>query len=172
MARLEDLTRGAQVKGVRNDGPVEVVDAKWFGTSAIELTYKDAQGKPGNELLYRTDEPTARGRRPRAPPGASTPTATSSASSPRPTASGSPTSSTRSSPSTPASSSRCRTRSRPSTARCCPRQPLRFLLADDPGAGKTIMAGLFIKELMVRGDLKRCLDRLPRAASSSSGRTS
>ena len=28
-----------------------------------------------------------------------------------------------------------------------PRQPLRFLLADDPGAGKTIMAGLLIKEL-------------------------
>ena len=38
-----------------------------------------------------------------------------------------------------------------------PRQPLRFLLADDPGAGKTIMAGLLIKELMLRGDLKRCL---------------
>jgi hypothetical protein len=32
-----------------------------------------------------------------------------------------------------------------------PRQPLRFLLADDPGAGKTIMAGLLIKELIVRG---------------------
>jgi hypothetical protein len=27
-----------------------------------------------------------------------------------------------------------------------PRQPLRFLLADDPGAGKTIMAALLIKE--------------------------
>ncbi len=38
-----------------------------------------------------------------------------------------------------------------------PRQPLRFLLADDPGAGKTIMAGLFIKELLIRGDLERCL---------------
>lgn len=38
-----------------------------------------------------------------------------------------------------------------------PRQPLRYLLADDPGAGKTVMAGLFIKELLVRGDLKRCL---------------
>ncbi len=38
-----------------------------------------------------------------------------------------------------------------------PRQPLRFLLADDPGAGKTIMAGLFIKELQLRGDLVRCL---------------
>jgi hypothetical protein len=38
-----------------------------------------------------------------------------------------------------------------------PRQPWRFLLADDPGAGKTIMAGLLIKELIIRGDLKRCL---------------
>ena len=37
------------------------------------------------------------------------------------------------------------------------RQPLRFLLADDPGAGKTIMAGLLVKELIARGDLKRCL---------------
>ncbi len=37
------------------------------------------------------------------------------------------------------------------------RQPLRFLLADDPGAGKTIMAGLLIKELIARGDLQRCL---------------
>src|SRR5438552_4934238 len=37
------------------------------------------------------------------------------------------------------------------------RQPLRFLLADDPGAGKTIMAGLLIKELVARGDLQRCL---------------
>ncbi len=38
-----------------------------------------------------------------------------------------------------------------------PRQPLRFLLADDPGAGNTIMAGLFVKELAIRGDLERCL---------------
>jgi superfamily II DNA or RNA helicase len=38
-----------------------------------------------------------------------------------------------------------------------PRQPLRFVLADDPGAGKTIMAGLLIRELMLRGDVERCL---------------
>ena len=38
-----------------------------------------------------------------------------------------------------------------------PKQPLRFVLADDPGAGKTIMAGLLIRELMLRGDLERCL---------------
>lgn len=37
------------------------------------------------------------------------------------------------------------------------RHPLRFLLADDPGAGKTIMAGLLIKELIFREDVKRCL---------------
>src|SRR5262249_29218689 len=44
-----------------------------------------------------------------------------------------------------------------------PRQPLRFLLADDPGTGKTIMAGLLIKELLARGDLRRCLIVCPGA---------
>jgi superfamily II DNA or RNA helicase len=34
---------------------------------------------------------------------------------------------------------------------------IRFLLADDPGAGKTIMAGLLIKELKIRGLAKRIL---------------
>ena len=38
-----------------------------------------------------------------------------------------------------------------------PRQPLRFLLADDPGAGKTIMSGLYIRELAIRGDADRVL---------------
>ena len=36
-------------------------------------------------------------------------------------------------------------------------KPLRFLLADDPGAGKTIMSGLLVRELMLRGDVARCL---------------
>jgi len=38
-----------------------------------------------------------------------------------------------------------------------PRQPLRYVLADDPGAGKTIMAGLFIRELLMRADAQRVL---------------
>lgn len=38
-----------------------------------------------------------------------------------------------------------------------PRQPLRFVLADDPGAGKTIMAGLYIRELIMRADARRIL---------------
>ena len=36
-----------------------------------------------------------------------------------------------------------------------PRQPLRYVLADDPGAGKTIMAGLYIRELVMRADAQR-----------------
>ena len=46
-----------------------------------------------------------------------------------------------------------------------PRQPMRFLLADDPGAGKTIMAGLLIKELLIRGELERCLIVAPGSLS-------
>ena len=38
-----------------------------------------------------------------------------------------------------------------------PRQPLRYVLADDPGAGKTIMAGLYIRELIMRADGNRIL---------------
>jgi SNF2 family DNA or RNA helicase len=38
-----------------------------------------------------------------------------------------------------------------------PRQPLRFILADDPGAGKTIMAGLYIRERIMRADARRVL---------------
>ena len=57
MARLEDLTRGAVVKGVLRDALVTVIDVRWHGSSVIELTYKDPLGRPGNELLYRDREP-------------------------------------------------------------------------------------------------------------------
>ena len=50
-----------------------------------------------------------------------------------------------------------RTKSPLCTNPCSPRQPLRYVLADDPGAGKTIMAGLFIRELLMRADAKRVL---------------
>ncbi len=58
MARLEDLTRSASVKGVLPDSLVTVVDVKWYGSAVVELTYKDASGRLGNELLYRDREPT------------------------------------------------------------------------------------------------------------------
>lgn len=40
---------------------------------------------------------------------------------------------------------------------------LRFCLCDDPGAGKTIMAGLLIKEAIARGQVRRCLIVCPSA---------
>ncbi len=54
-------------------------------------------------------------------------------------------------------SSPCRTQLTAVYGSMLDRQPLRFLLADDPGAGKTVMAGLLIKELLIRGSLERCL---------------
>jgi hypothetical protein len=57
MARLEDLTRGANVTGILPSGQVTVVDVRWHGSAVIELTYKDGGGTRGNELLYRDDEP-------------------------------------------------------------------------------------------------------------------
>jgi hypothetical protein len=56
MARLEDLRPGTSIRGVLPGGLVTVVGVEWFGSGAIELTYKDATGKVGNELLYRDRE--------------------------------------------------------------------------------------------------------------------
>ena len=45
--------------------------------------------------------------------------------------------------------------------RMLPQARLRYLLADDPGAGKTIMAGLLHKELRLRGAVERTLILAP-----------
>lgn len=58
MARLEDLERGALVRGVLPDMTISVVDVSWLGSNAVELTYKDSAGRLGNELLYRDNEPS------------------------------------------------------------------------------------------------------------------
>src|SRR5437667_8040136 len=58
MARLEEITRGATLKGILADRLVSVVDVKWHGSAVVELTYKDATGRLGSELLYRDREPT------------------------------------------------------------------------------------------------------------------
>lgn len=61
MAKLEDLKRGAQVKGIDPHQPVTVVDIQWHGMNAIELFYKRADGQPGTQLLYRDSEPNLEG---------------------------------------------------------------------------------------------------------------
>src|SRR3989449_6742766 len=117
MAKLEDLTRGAWIRGILPDALANVVDVQWFGSEALELTYKTPAGKVANELVYRHDEPRLESLS-RAVPGASTATARDSGSSLRRIASDSRISSTRCWRCTPRSSSRCRTRSLPSTTRC------------------------------------------------------
>ena len=57
MARLEDLKQGANVNGILPNQQVTVVNVSWFGTSVIELTYRDASGNLGNQLIYRDNEP-------------------------------------------------------------------------------------------------------------------
>ena len=57
MSRLEDLVPNASVRGVIPDALVTVVAAKWFGSEALELTYKTPTGSVANEFFCRHDEP-------------------------------------------------------------------------------------------------------------------
>jgi type I restriction enzyme S subunit len=57
MTRLEDLQPTAAVRGILPEQVVTVVSVQWFGSEALELTYKGPSGRVANELLYRHDEP-------------------------------------------------------------------------------------------------------------------
>ena len=139
MSKLEDLRPNASVRGILPNCLVTVVSAQWFGSEALELTYKDPAGKLANELLYRHDETrleiAAEGR-----PWSFDGDGHQVRSSRRRTASDWHACSIRCWPRTPRSSSRCPHQITGAYESMLPRQPLRFLLADDPGAGKTIMA--------------------------------
>ena len=57
MTKLEALTPNASIRGILPDRLVAVVQVQWFGSEALELTYKDPTGRVANQLLYRHDEP-------------------------------------------------------------------------------------------------------------------
>src|ERR1700690_3669298 len=156
MTRLEDLTPTAAVSGILPDSLVTVVSVQWFGSEALELTYKTPSGRLANELLYRHDEPRLEileHGRPWSFDGSGADfRLVAEAHRIRLAHLFDPVLAVHTSLVEPLPHQ--------ITAvyeSMLPRQPLRFLLADDPGAGKTIMAGLLIKELIARGDLKRCL---------------
>ncbi|RMI45421.1 DUF3883 domain-containing protein [Streptomyces triticirhizae] len=158
--RLEELTPGAQVSGLTAAGPVTVVSADWRGSSAIEVVYQDDSHTFGSVFLYREHEANLKLYEPAS----------------RADFSGDPAAFR-----LVAEALRLRMAGlfdpmlavttsdlealphqiRAVYAELLPRTPLRFLLADDPGAGKTIMAGLYVKELLLRGDLERCLIVVP-----------
>ncbi len=56
MSRLEDLTVGSSVRGLVNNQAVQIVAVKWYGSSVLEITYKNNQGMLANQLVYREDE--------------------------------------------------------------------------------------------------------------------
>ena len=160
--RLEDLQPNCAVRGVHPDGVVTVVSVQWFGSDAVELTYKTVAGRVANELLYRDAEArldlVTAGRPWSFDGDGSTFRLVSEAQRIRLAHLFDPVLAVHTSVVEPLPHQ--------ITAvyeAMLPRQPLRFLLADDPGAGKTIMAGLLIKELIARGDLERCLIVCPGA---------
>lgn len=156
MSKLEELTPNAAVRGILPDALVTVVGVQWFGSEALELTYKSPSGRVANELLYRHDEArleVAEKGRPWSFDGdGGLFRLVSEANRIRLAHLFDPVLAVHTSVLEPL----------PHQITAVyevmlPRQPLRFLLADDPGAGKTIMAGLLMKELIARGDLHRCL---------------
>jgi len=156
LALLEDLKRGAIVKGILPDSPVTIIDVQWYGSNAIELTYKNASGKPGSELLFRDREPmleiVTAGRPWSFDGDGSLFRLVSEAYRIRLAHLFDPLLAVHTSLVDPLPHQITAV-----YGEMIPRQPLRYLLADDPGAGKTIMTGLLLKELLVRGDLHRCL---------------
>ncbi len=156
MVKLEDLQPNGALRGILLDSLVSIVNVKWFGSDALELTYKTPSGKVANELVYRHDEPrlelVEQGRPWSFDGDGALFRLVSEAQRIRLAYLFDPVLAVHTSVVDPLPHQ--------ITAvyeSMLPRQPLRFLLADDPGAGKTIMAGLLIKELIARGDLQRCL---------------
>ena len=153
---LEQLVPGVRATGVAGDSAVDVVSVRWFGANFIELTYRHDHGGTGQAVLGRDHETRIRleqrGRTHAFDGDAETWRLAAEGLRIRYAALFDPMLAVASSDMDPLPHQITAV-----YGELLPRTPLRFLLADDPGAGKTIMAGLYVKELMLRGDLARCL---------------
>jgi SNF2 family DNA or RNA helicase len=156
MAQLEEITAGSRIRGLAGKEPVSAVAVKWYGTNTLDVTYKDDRGQLGSRLVTRENEAEF-----------------------EVVGNGLPWSFDADADQLRLVSEAWRVHLahlfdpylavHTSDIEPLPHQiaavyremlgrlPLRYLLADDPGAGKTVMAGLFLKELLARGDLGRCL---------------
>lgn len=156
MSRLEDLQPNTVIRGILPDEMVTLINVQWYGSDAVEITYKDSGGRVGNEIRYRDNESElelVKSGRPWSFDGdGGLFRLVAEAHRIRLAHLFDPVMAVHTSQVEPLPHQ--------ITAvyeTMLPRQPLRFLLADDPGAGKTIMSGLLIKELIARGDVQRCL---------------
>lgn len=155
MVRLEELKRGIHIEGLSPAGTAEVISVDWLSDQQLEVTYRTSKGLD-QRILVREDQDRLFSAT------ATTPFSfDGNAENFRLAAEAHRIALAHLfDPYLALTSADIEALPHQITAvygEMLERQPLRFLLADDPGAGKTIMAGLFIKELMIRGDLKRCL---------------
>lgn len=153
--QLEGLKPGLRIEGLIPAEVITVVATQWHGKDALELTYKNSAGGLGQQVVFRKDEDSLSV----AQTGSRPFDATASdfklvAEAQRITLAGlfDPMLAVATSDVQPLPH-----QIRAVYGELLSRTPLRFLLADDPGAGKTIMAGLYIKELLLRDDVKQCL---------------
>jgi len=156
MLRLEDIKKNAAISGLEPGQVVRIVTTEPVGDNALTIYYKKSDGQLCERMLFRTDEAKL-----------------SLAEAGRPWAFDAPGEDFKLAaeawrinlahlfdPMMAVHTSNVEPLPHQITAvyeSMLPRQPLRYVLADDPGAGKTIMAGLFIRELLMRADAKRVL---------------
>lgn len=156
MLKLEEVRKGVQIVGLDGTGTAMVVSASMVGESVAEVVYRDANGQLGERLIYRGDESklsiAAAGRAWgfEAPGGEFKLAAEAMRIKLAHLFD----------PMMAVHTSNVEPLPHQISAvyeAMLPRQPLRYVLADDPGAGKTIMAGLLIRELVMRADARRVL---------------
>lgn len=156
MLKLENISKDALVRGIEPDQVVRVVTTEKVGDHALTVYYRTADGKLAERMVFRTDEATL-----------------SLAEAGRHWAFDANGDEFKLGleayriqlahlfdPMMAVHTSNVEPLPHQISAvyeSMLPRQPLRYILADDPGAGKTIMAGLFIRELLMRADAKRIL---------------
>lgn len=156
MLKLEDIKKNAAISGIEPGHVVRVVTTEPIGDNALTVYYKTPAGKLLERMLFRADEATL-----------------SVAEAGRPWAFDAPGDEFKLAveayrinlahlfdPMMAVHTSNVEPLPHQISAvyeSMLPRQPLRYVLADDPGAGKTIMAGLLIRELLMRADAKRVL---------------
>ncbi len=156
MAKLEEIKNGALVSGIAPGQSVEIVSVDWIGEQALNVVYRASSGAVAETTLYRDDEfrliIEEGGRAWSLDADGSLLRLVTEANRIKLAHYFDPYLAIHTSLVDPLPHQITAV-----YGEMLPRQPLRFLLADDPGAGKTIMAGLLIKELIARSDLERCL---------------
>ncbi|WP_314645671.1 helicase-related protein [uncultured Microbacterium sp.] len=153
--RLEEITPSMRLTGIVPGTAVTVLFTQLHGANAVEVTYRDDSGGLDQRVLFRDDEARiARHQESGRPFDADPRDFRLAAEAQRimMAALHDPMVAVATSDVQPLPH-----QIRAVYGELLPRTPLRFLLADDPGAGKTIMAGLYIKELILRDDVRSCL---------------